>query len=54
MPFSAKTDSTITEPPSRKPSDTAVSDTTGRIALRSACLNSTEPVDRPLARAVRI
>ena len=41
------------EPPSRNPSCTAASATTGIIALRSACLKTTLAGERPLARAVR-
>jgi uncharacterized protein YuzE len=42
------------EPPSRKPNCTAAKATTGTIALRKACLNTTVRVGKPFARAVRI
>mgnify|MGYP003989514765 CR=1 FL=1 len=53
-PFNVNTDSITTEPPNMKPSCAADNDTTGMIALRNACLNSTTYVFSPLARAVRI
>ena len=53
-PFNAKTDSTMTDPPSRNPRDTADKDTTGNMALRKECLNKTDRGLSPLALAVRM
>ena len=51
MPGMAKIDSMITLPPIRPGSDKPRMVTTGRSALRSACLPITVRSDSPLARA---
>ncbi len=54
MPLSAKIELDNHRPTKRKPSETAMSDTTGKIALRNACLKMTDVEDNPFARAVRM
>ena len=53
MPGQLKTVSVSRAPPSRLPNCRPMTVVTGSIALRSACLMYTEPLERPLARAVR-
>ena len=51
-PGQANTDSTTTEPPSKPPTCTPATVTTGRTALRSTWVSVIRSSFRPLARAV--
>ena len=53
MPGQANTVSVKSAPPSRLPNCRPMTVDTGSMALRRACLTLTEPLERPLARAVR-